>query len=146
MSAQENIATVRRLFEEAFNTGDLTLADAALDPNYVDHSTFAPPAPGVEGFKLRMLAMRKTFPDLHFSVDDIFADGSGDKVTFRWTSRGTDQGGIMGRPATGKLVVVTGINIEYLAGGKIVEHWSAPDNLSMMQQLGVIPAPAQSGS
>jgi predicted ester cyclase len=52
----------------------------------------------------------------------------------------------MGRSATGKLVVVTGINIEYLAGGKIVEHWSAPDNLSMMQQLGLIPAPAQSGS
>ena len=81
MSAQENIATVRRLFEEAFNTGNLTLADAALDPNYVDHSTFAPPAPGVEGFKLRMAGMRKTFPDLHFSVDDIFADGSGDKVS-----------------------------------------------------------------
>ena len=60
---------------------------------------------------MRVAGMRKTFPDVHFSVDDIFADGSGDKVTFRWTSRGTDQGGIMGRPATGKLVVVTGINI-----------------------------------
>jgi predicted ester cyclase len=53
---------------------------------------------------------------------------------------------MMGRPATGKLVVITGINIESLVGGKIVEHWSAPDNLSMLQQLGVIPAPEQSGS
>ena len=46
----------------------------------------------------------------------------------------------MGRPATGNLVVVTGINIEYMAGGKIVEHWSAPANLSMMRQLGMLPA------
>ena len=44
MSAQENIATVRRLFEGAFNTGDVMLAAAVVDPNYVDHRTFAPPA------------------------------------------------------------------------------------------------------
>ena len=50
---------------------------------------------------------------------------------------------MIGRPATGKLVVVTGINIEYIAGGKILEHWSSPDNLGMMQQLGLIPTPKQ---
>jgi predicted ester cyclase len=93
MSTEANKAIVRRLFEEAINIGNLTLADAALDSNYVDYSTFAPPAPGVEGFKLRIAGFRKTFPDGHFSVDDIFADGSGDKVAFRWTFRGTDQGG-----------------------------------------------------
>jgi len=43
----------------------------------------------------------------------------------------------MGRPPTGKAVVVTGIDVERCVGGKIVEHWSAPDNLGMFQQLNV---------
>lgn len=126
---------VRRLFEESFNTGHMALADELLARDYVDHSTMPAPSPGIEGFKQRIANLRRTFPDAHFSVDEIFA--SGDKVAFRWTMRGTDTGGFRGRPPTGRAVVVTGINIEHLAGGKIVEHWSNPDTLGMLQQLGI---------
>ncbi|MCC6614973.1 MAG: ester cyclase [Anaerolineae bacterium] len=133
----DTLASVRRLFEECFNTGDMHLADEMIAPNYVDYSTMAAPAPGVEGFKQRILNLRKTFPDARFTVEEIFADG--DKVAFRWVVRGTDTGGFMGRPPSGNAVTVTGINIEHMVNGKIAEHWSAPDNLSMMRQLGMIP-------
>jgi steroid delta-isomerase-like uncharacterized protein len=136
MSA-ETIANVRRLFEETWNTGNMAAADEMLDPNYVDHSTLATQAPGIEGFKGRIAGLRKTFPDSRFTIEDIFADG--DRVAFRWTITGTDTGGFMGRPPTGKSVVVTGINIERIADGKVAEHWSSPDNLGMMRQLGMIP-------
>ena len=141
MNIDEMKSIIRRLFDEGFNIGNFSLADEAIDPDYIDHSTFATPVPGVEGFKMRIANFRKTFPDAHFTVDDIFAEG--DRVCFRWTMSGTDLGGFRDRPPTSRQVVVTGINIERFAGGKIVEHWSSPDNLGLFQQLGIVPSPGQ---
>jgi predicted ester cyclase len=62
----------------------------------------------------------------------------------RWTLRGTHLGEFMGIPATSKAVTVTGIQVERISGGKITEHWRQSDDLGLMQQLGVIPAPGQS--
>jgi len=80
-------------------------------------------------------------PDVHFTVDDIIAEG--DKVAARWTSTGTHKGELMGIPSTGKKVMVTGIVINHFADGKIVDDWESYDILGMMQQLGVIPSPGQ---
>jgi predicted ester cyclase len=137
MSKDELLRKVRLLFENGFNKGDYSLADELLHPDYIDHSTLPSPAPGVEGFKKRIAALRKTFPDAIFSVDDIFVDGN--KIGLRWTVRGTDTGGFRDRPPSGKQVIINGINIEYIFDGKIIDHWSSPDNLGMLQQLGVIP-------
>jgi len=71
------------------------------------------------------------FPDLHFTFEDLIAEG--DKVVVRWTSRGTQQGELMGIPPTGKQFSATGIEIYRLEGGKIVEHWLESDNLGMLQ-------------
>ncbi len=47
----------------------------------------------------------------------------------------------MGIPATGKRIEMTGIAIVRVAGGKIAELWTESDQMGMMQQLGVVPAP-----
>jgi predicted ester cyclase len=60
-------------------------------------------------------------------------------VVVRWTARGTHKGELMGIPATGKPVVVTGMDIFHISSGKVVESWTNWDALGMMQQLGVIP-------
>jgi steroid delta-isomerase-like uncharacterized protein len=139
MSA-DHAENLRRLFENSWS-GDYSLVDAFVSPDYVDHSTIASPQSGIEGFKQRIGMLRQMMPDVRFVVDDIFA--SGDKVAFRWTARGTDTGGFMGRPPTGNAINVTGVNIEQMKDGKIIEHWSAPDNLTMMRQLGIIPTPGK---
>ena len=69
----------------------------------------------------------------------------GDKVVCRLTWHGTHQGKFMGIPPTGKHETFTSIDIVRLADGKFVEHWNVVDHLGMLQQLGVIPAPGQSG-
>jgi len=51
----------------------------------------------------------------------------------------------MGIPATGKQITMTGIDITRFSGGKNVEHWGQFDQMGMMQQLGVIPAPGEGG-
>ena len=81
--------------------------------------------------------MRATFPDMVVSTNDMIAEG--DKVVSRWTGTGTHQGEFMGIPSTGNKVTVTGIGIDRLVDGKIVEHWEQFDTMGMMQQIGAIP-------
>ncbi len=84
------------------------------------------------------------FPSGQHSIDDMI--GEGDKVVTRITYRGTHTGDLMGIPPTGKHVAVSAMTIDQIVGGKIVETWRLFDQLSMMQQLGVIPVPEQAAA
>ena len=64
----------------------------------------------------------------------------------RWTGRGTHKGDLIGIAPTGKQVTVTGISIQRIANGKIMEEWSTYDMLGMLQQLGVAHMPGQASS
>ena len=87
----------------------------------------------------RFLGMYKTaFPDLYATIEDALSEG--DKVVTRWTVRGTHEGEIESfGPPTGRRVEIQGITIHRIEGGKIVEEWERYDNLSVMQQLGLVP-------
>lgn len=142
--SEENKAIVRRLFEEAWNQGKGEVIDEVIAVDHVDH--YSPPGfpPGVEGFKQQLTMYRTAFPDIHFTIEDQVTEG--DKVVTRWTARGTHQGELMGILATNKEATVTGIQIDRLAGGKIVEHWGIFDQLGLMQQLGVVPTMGEGGA
>ena len=73
--------------------------------------------------------------------EDVFAEG--DRVVVRFTAKGTHKGDLMGVAPSGKPIVVTGISIVRIAGGKIVEEWESFDQLGMMQQIGAIPGAAE---
>ncbi|MBI4672181.1 MAG: ester cyclase [Chloroflexi bacterium] len=140
MSTEQNIALVRRFVQEVMNKGDLAAMDEFFPVDVVDHTPEVPNLPpGREGAKILFAAYRAAFPDYHVAIDDILAEG--DKVVWRWTLTGTNQGSMMGMPATGKQVKVEGIDIFRIADGKIVERWASFDQLGMMQQLGAVPAP-----
>ena len=55
------------------------------------------------------------------------------------TARSTNIGEIMGRPSMGRTVVIDVIEICRFKAGKMVEHWGVPDQLGMLQQLGLVP-------
>jgi predicted ester cyclase len=141
MSTEANKASTRRFYDEVFNKKNRAAIDEFIDPNHVDHS--APPGTpdGLKGVKQTLNMYLTAFPDLHFTVEDIIAEG--DKVVTRLTCRGTQQGAFMGIPPTGKHATTTAIDISRMAGGKSVEHWLNMDTLSLLQQLGVIPAQGQ---
>jgi predicted ester cyclase len=98
---------------------------------------------GPEGLKQLFTMLRTAFPDWSETIEDLMAEE--DRVVFRVTGQGTHQGEFMGIPATGKPVTRPGIDIVRNVDGKLVEHWANIDQLGMMQQLGVIPPPGQSG-
>jgi predicted ester cyclase len=141
MSTEDNKAVVRRFYEEVVNQKKRAVLDEVFDPNLVDH--FAPPGTpgGLEGARHTFDMFLTAFPDLHFTVEDLIAEG--DKVVARFTGSGTQQGAYMNIPPTGKQMTATVIDMFRIAGSKFVEHWLEFDALGMMQQLGVIPAPGQ---
>ncbi len=141
MSTEDNKASVRKAYQAVNQQNLSSFIDEFIDPNQVDHS--APPGlpGGIEGARQFAGMFLTAFPDMHFKVEDMIAEG--DKVVARITMSGTQQGAFMGIPPTGKHVTITAIDISRMAGGKSVEHWIEMDTLGMMQQLGVIPAPGQ---
>lgn len=131
----------RRLIEEVFNQGDLAVADELISPDYVHHVPGEPPSPGIKGVKELVQQLRRSFPDLHASVEDEVAEG--DRVVQRITGRGTHENEFLNIPATGEQITFHITEI-YRAGsdGRFAEHWSSVDLLSVLQQMKAIPAPA----
>ena len=147
MSTAENKDLVRRIYEaynEAFKKQNLAGVEELLAPDYVWHGTGGFPDMDRAGLKQMVPAFYTALPDLHYTVEDLIAEG--DKVVSRFTARATHQGEFMGVPATGKVVTFTGIYISRFAGGKCVEDWFSGDMLGLLQQLGAIPQIAQAGA
>ena len=141
MSTEDNKAIVRRYLEEAWNQGTVGILDELMAPTYARYMSGQASPLNREGQKQRITTFRRALPDLHLTIEDLIAEG--DKVVFRITIRGTQQGTLMGIPPTGKQVSLTAIDIARVADGKIVEHWGQMDTLGLLQQIGAIPAPGQ---
>ena len=138
--ADENKATVRRVYDEVFNQGNLSVVDELFAPDYVLHDPGVPAGEllGLEAFKEQWVSMFRTaFPDLRIVIDDQVAEG--DKVVSRYTGSGTHQGELRGFPPTNNRVEVTGTITSRFAEGKIVEEWNSIDSMGMMHQLGIVP-------
>lgn len=136
MSTEENKALVRA-FVAAADQLDFDRASACLSPAVVVHMAGAPGPLDFSSFFQFGQMWHTAFPDEQTTFDDQIADG--DKVVSRMTSRATHSGEFQGIPATGKRIKVTGILIDRIADGKIVERWGVIDMLGVLQQLGVIP-------
>jgi steroid delta-isomerase-like uncharacterized protein len=139
MSAQNKMID-RRLIEEVWNRGDFSVVDQVVASDYIGHSsTPAGETHGPAGYKRFYATLRDAFPDFQVTVEDQIAEG--DKVVTRWTARGTHKGEFQGIPPTGRQSAITGITIDRIANGKVVECWTNADDLGMMRLLGVVPAP-----
>ena len=144
MSTEENKAIVRRATEEFYNQGNIESADQFFADTYVRHDPASPHVRTRDDLVETVRAFRAGCPDLHITIDDLVAEG--DTVAKRWTLSATHTGNLSGLPPTGNRIRVSGLELFRLTNGKIVECWLGYDNLSMMQQLGVIPAPEQAVS
>jgi steroid delta-isomerase-like uncharacterized protein len=145
MSIEQNKALVRRLVDEVINQGNMSVIDKLFAPDFVEHEKLPPEIPpGREAPKLLFTMLRSAFPDFKATIEHLVAEGDTVVVSMAWT--GTQKGEFMGVPATGKSISIGVIDIIRLAEGKFVEHWGIMDSMALMQQLGAIPAPEQSGS
>jgi predicted ester cyclase len=136
MSCDANKAVVLASIEEGWNARRLVIFDELFASNMVDHS-LPPDLPQTrEGTMQLAVLYWRAFPDLRLIIEDQIAEC--DKVATRWTARGTHTGDLIGIAPTGKQVVVSGISVNRLLGGKIVETWLAIDQRRMLQHLGLV--------
>jgi steroid delta-isomerase-like uncharacterized protein len=136
--SEPNKAIVRRLIEELWNKGNLSLADELFAPNYEHHDASTLDfGRGPESEKKRATLYRAAFPDLRLTIEEIIAEG--EIVMTRWSCRGTHKGDLSGIAPTGKQFNISGVTIARLANGKLAEGWVNWDALGLMQQLGIVP-------
>ena len=135
--SENNKAIVRRLIEEVWNKGNLSLVDELFTPNYEHHDSSTPDfGRGPESEKKRATLYRTAFPDLQLTIEDIIAEGQ--TVMARWSCRGTHKGDLSGIAPTGKQVTISGVSVARFTNGKMVEGWVNWDALGLMRQLGVV--------
>ncbi len=134
---ERNKAVIRRFVEEVQNQKNWDAFDELNSSDFVNLS--APP--GVpsdkEGGKIFLGAFINAFPDSYVTIEDMIAEG--DRVVTKKTFTGTHTGELSGIPPTGNRVSIQYVDIMRVRDGQIVEHWLSMDQLSFMQQLGVIP-------
>ena len=134
MTIEGNKALIQQFIDEVMNAGNT----AAIADFCVAGSMFAG---GIEG---QIRAMKMAFPDIHFTVDDIFSEGS--KVAVRVTVYGTNTGPLVGLPAfgrletpvppTGKSTTHSGMYVFTVSDGKIVSYLAELDQIGLLRQLG----------
>jgi steroid delta-isomerase-like uncharacterized protein len=134
----DNATILDRINEEAFNRGDVNVLDELVADDFVEHDPMPGTPPDREGFKAMIRGLHAAFPDFHTEVEDQIV--AGDKVVERWSCTGTQEGEFMGLPPTNRHVEIHGMDISRLADGRLVEHWTQIDMMSMLQQLGVMQA------
>ena len=136
MSSEQNKAAVRACFENA-SRGNFDALDEILTPDYVLHPE---EAHGADGLKEMVQRYRDALMGLTVSIEHQFTDG--DYVATRYTIHGTHEGNLMGTPPTGNDVAFSGITISRCKDGRIAEEWELTDTLSLLEQVGALPAMA----
>jgi steroid delta-isomerase-like uncharacterized protein len=136
MSVEDNKRVVHRYWQDLWNEKNRSvLAEIASEKtalHFAQGQAHQPPSLE-KWFETALVA----FPDVRFTVHDLFAEG--DRVVARWSYIATNTGPFLGRPATGKQVTDTGINIFRIENGKIADMWLVQDSLGLLQQLGFVP-------
>ena len=138
MSIETNKALVRRFYDEVLNGRRLEAIHELAIHGYDEHDPLPGQRDGREGLEDRVSMLIEGLAPT-FTIEDVVAEG--DRVVVRWTNSARHVGDFLGIPATGRSCSIAGIDIYRLQGDQLAEHWHVIDQLSMLQQLGLLPSP-----
>ncbi len=133
--------TVRRLFDEVVNRGNLDILNQIYATDFVDHNAPRGTPAGIEGVRQSRIAFRRAFPDWHETIDSIHVKD--DKIVIMSTVRATHKGQWHGIAPTGRRITARRVSILRAAEGKIVERWGSQEDFGLMRQIGAIPTRQQ---
>ena len=134
--SEQNKAVFDKLMS-ALNAKDMATMESLIADDFVDNDAMPGMAPGRQGMIDMMGMFVGAFPDLNVVVEHWVAEG--DLVVGVMTTKGTQNGEFMGMPASGKKFSVREMHMVRVANGKMAEHWGLSNEMSMMQQLGLMP-------
>jgi steroid delta-isomerase-like uncharacterized protein len=140
MNDKESV--VVRFVEELWNERNLNIADSLFDEDCHTHqlqsgSPVVAVPRGPAAIKAHVRDWLSAFPDLKFTVEQMFSDG--DRVISQLAMDGTQTDQWLGIPATRKRVNIRMITIHRIRNGKVIEDWVLVESLGLLQQLGALP-------
>jgi len=136
MSTEEIKRIARRFYEEVVGTGNISLLDELISPGYEEVMDGVRFPVGLEGAKAHVAGVRQTYPDLRIAVNLQIAEG--EWVASCITATGTHMGSWLGIKPTRKAVTFTGVNVDRISGGKIIEHGGAANMLGPLLEIGAL--------
>jgi steroid delta-isomerase-like uncharacterized protein len=136
-STTDDSIAVATAYFDAFNNGDPDALGEVLAEDYRHHGALVADQDRDLHIQ-RLLTNLAAFPDGHYEIEDITANG--DLVAVRHIFSGTLQGEYAGVQPTGQPVKVRGVHIHKVACGQIVETWNSGDGLGVLRQIGALPA------
>ncbi len=119
--SDHNKSLVRRWVTELWNKGNLTAASEIFASTYV-HRTPVTTFSDLAAFLQMISTFRIGVPDVQVAIQDLVAED--DKLVFRWQLTGTHRGPLFGLAPTHRAISQSGITIQRVENGKIVEAWA----------------------
>ena len=136
MTSDQNKLLVRCYLEEVVNTGDVDRMAEFISEEYVEVYQGVRSPAGLDAAREHVLGVRRTYPDLHLTIDRQVAEG--EWVVTQVTANGTHLGSWLGMKPTGKAVKITAVNVDRVVGGRIVEHGGAANSLEALLEIGAV--------
>ena len=139
-SQREAMSMAARRYYAFWDTGDVAYANAALAPAFVDRTLPAGRPQGPEGPVFASKNFRTAVPDLHVEVEEMLmvSDRVIGRLRFTGHFTGTFGEGAAARQGDGRAIDFIATDIYRIANGRIAENWHLEDNLTLLQQLGVV--------
>jgi steroid delta-isomerase-like uncharacterized protein len=137
MPAEQHKALARGVIEEVWNKGDYAVIDQLFADSFVFHDPASPRVKTRQDYGQLAMTYRRAFPDLRLVVQDQITER--DLVMTWWGARGTNLGPLFGYSPTERPVSITGITLDLIQNGQIVEERVNWDALGLFQQLGMVP-------
>ena len=133
----EPSVTAARRFYAFWNSGALSDLELAISPSFHDHTLPVGRPQGPDGPAFASRQFRTAVPDLTCKIEELVV--AGDKVTARLRFEGTFTGTFGDRAGAGQPIGFVAIDLLGIADGRVTDNWHLEDNLTLMQQLGILP-------
>ncbi|MHC4390609.1 MAG: ester cyclase [Planctomycetota bacterium] len=134
IAIQDNRAVAARLLKEFYNDFNPSVAEELLTPGFTLHDPNSDvPLVGIDAYVVYISVYREAFEGFHMQAEDIIAEG--DKVAVRWRASGVHKAELLGVPASGEEMVITGLTFYRFKDGKLDEAWTHWDALGLLRQL-----------
>jgi predicted ester cyclase len=134
--AAANKELVRRFYRDVYVHWNMKVADEVVSPQFRSHDWPQGGPTGPKAFRDYYSALRSALPDARYEVDDLIAED--DRVVVRWRLLGTQTGAFRGIAPTGRPIVLKGIAIYRVSGGRLMERWVVSDVYGVLEELGAL--------
>lgn len=138
MTPAEIKRLVRGFYEDGVSTGDVERVSAFIAPGCVEVDGDRRVESGIEGMVEHIRGVRQVYPDLRITVDRQIVEG--EWVATVYTARGTHLGEWLGMKPTGSSLLFTGVNVDRVVDGRMVEHSGAANMLIPFLESGSLRA------